>query len=57
MSIREPATERGGLEERFSVGTGTWGEGEENGEEGAVDLSSNCQLCSEREQECGSAWE
>lgn len=60
LNVREPATERGGLKERFSVGTGTWWlgvDGKRKGKEAAVDLSSNCKLCSEREQECGSAWE
>lgn len=35
------------------------GRRKEKGKDGAVDLSSNWKLCSdrEREQECGSAWE
>lgn len=65
MDIRESATERGGLKERFSVETGTWWlgvDGKRKGKEGVVDLSSNCELRSESqrergEQECGSAWE
>lgn len=60
VNVREPAIERGGLKERFSVGTGTWWlgvDGKRKGKEGTVDLSSNCKLCSERKQECGSAWE
>lgn len=60
MNIREPATERGGLKERFSVGIGTWGLGADvrrKGKDVAVDLSSNSKLCSEREQECSSGRE
>lgn len=51
-NVREPATERGGLKERFSVGTGTWWlgvDGKRKEKEGAVGLSSNCKLRSERE--------
>lgn len=57
MNIREPAAERGGLRQRFSVGIGTWGLGADarrKGKDVAVDLSSNYKLCSVREQECGS---
>lgn len=50
LTFRENATERGGLKERFRVGIGTWGLGTrgEGGKATAVDLTSNCMLCSEK---------
>lgn len=49
----ESASERGGFKVRFSVETGTWWlggvAGKRKEKEGAVDRSSSCQLCSEKE--------